>query len=274
MDRPLDGYVYGQEAAKLPTVPDVPGMLEAADIPLGDDSGGLPHSLEWYAGAKDRQKARDAESEELIHVRDALRNEWSDMACSELFGWISKIEAVANEPEPQDINALLARTVAERPYDKIEIDLLRSNVMIAEEERAKLREANSIVLERMRKLDTQVREQQEKENEEERIIKEQKRAAAEKKQRMEEALRKAQLAMFGRDPDEDEGDNDEIDEEAEVEGSGPLPPLSGLLPPQAIDGTIGTPGRGLSLPPTPPSRTGLARELPPLANTPVPPQLE
>jgi len=273
MDRPLDGFVYGQAPAKMPDLPNVVGMLEAADVPLGD-GGDLPHTLEWYAGAKDRQKARDEEAEQLTVVRDKLRNEWCNLACEELLGWISKVEAVANEPEPQDVNALLARTVSERPNDKVEIDLLRHIVTTEEEGKAKLREANRVVLERMHQLDVEVRERQVKEDEDERIIVEEKRIATAKKKKSEEALRKAQMAMFGRDVEEEEDENDEEhEEEAQIEGSGPLPPLGGPMPTQGVEGTIETPGRG-GLPATPSARTGLARELPPLANTPIPPTLE
>lgn len=275
MDRPLDGFVYGQAPSKLPDVPDVPGMLEVADVPLGD-GGDLPHTLEWYAGAKDRQKARDEETEQLIVVRDRLRNEWCDLACAELLGWVSKIDAVAKEPEPQDINALLARTVAERPNDKKEIDLIRGIVTTAEEGRAKLREANRVVLERVHKLHGEVRERQAKEDEDERVIAEEKRIAAEKKRKTEEALRRAQMALFGRDAEEEEeeGAHDDGLEETQIESSGPLPPLRGPMPAQGTDSNMETPGRELLLPATPSARTGMARELPPLENTPVPPTLE
>lgn len=251
MDRPTDGVVYGQPPSKLPDVPDIEGMFEAADVPKGDGSS-LPHSLEWYAGAKDRQKVRDAETEELVLAREELRNEWTDMAAGGMQQWITNVEDLANLMEPQDINALLARTMAERPADTNELDKLKGIVDGAEARRAELREANSGIIERLRIVEEQIRLKQQQDQAEDEARKERERIAREKKARSEEALRKAQALMYGEDP-EGEGESNDEDGDGEDEPAADAEGDSGAVP--AL-------------------RQGLNRELPPLADPPLPPPLQ
>merc|ERR1719393_235516 len=49
--------------------------MEASNIPLTDE---LPHSLEWYAGAKDREAARQKEIDGLLDEKNELRIEWAE----------------------------------------------------------------------------------------------------------------------------------------------------------------------------------------------------
>jgi hypothetical protein len=271
MDRPLDGFIYGQPPSKLPDVPDVVGMLEAADVPLGD-GGNLPHTLEWYAGAKERQAARNLEMETLVVSRNDLRNSWCDMAVEAMNTWIGNVEDLANLQEPQDINSLLARTVASRPYDTEEITKLKAIVTGAEARRAELREANASIIERLRTLEEKIHEKKHQDEVEEEARAEKERLRKEHKARSEEALRKAQSMMEGENDEggdaEEAEDEDEPADTTEVSG-GPLPPLpSPTLPSQSP----GTPGRGT--PPgigTPGRRT---QELPPLTDPPLPPTLQ
>merc|ERR1719446_1136736 len=100
-------------------------MFEAADIPTAEP-GSLPHTLEWYAQAPERQKKREEEMEQRANDRNDLRNEWCNMAMENVMTWIEKVESIANLQEPQDINELLARTVHERPGDTEEIDKLKA----------------------------------------------------------------------------------------------------------------------------------------------------
>lgn len=277
MDRPTHGQIYGQAPSKVPDVPDVNGMFEAADVPLGDGTN-LPHSLEWYAGAADRQKVRDAEVDELVVDRNDLRNEWCNMAREGMADWITKVEELANLQEPQDINSLLARTVAERPDDAGEIEKLKRIVTEAERQRAQLREANAGIIERLRVVEYEIHEKQNADQAEEEVRQEKERLAKEHRARSEEALRKAQELMYGHDPDnaeeDEEGDAGDDNEPGAEAGPGPLPPIQSPGPPRSPDvlGGSGAPGRGPT-PPAPSARSGLGRELPPIADPPPPPAL-
>lgn len=115
MDRPLDGLVYGQAPSTLPDVPDVDGMFVAVGLPEEPEGGGLPHSLEWYAGAKDREAARREEMDELIIRRNDLRSEWTNLIKDNLGVWSEKVDTIAAEPPPKGLAVLLARTAHEQP---------------------------------------------------------------------------------------------------------------------------------------------------------------
>jgi hypothetical protein len=246
MDRPTDGWIFGQAPSKLPTVPDIAGQFEAADIPKGDGDT-LPHSLEWYAGAKDRQKARDEETAQREIDRENLRNEWAGLAMEGLEAWAIRVEDLANLQEPQDINGLLARTVAERPSDTVEIEKLKGIVSGAESQRAQLREASAAVIERLKELEAQITAKNQQDQAEEEVRKEKVRAHREHMAACEEALHKAQAMMQG-----DHAEDEEEEEGSEGEGQDST----------TAEGNVGRP-----------LRSGLAAELPPLANPPAPPPL-
>lgn len=251
MDRPTDGWIYGQKPSKLPDVPDVDGMLEAADVPKGDGET-LPHTLEWYAGAKDRQKARDAETMQREVEREALRNEWADLAAMGIQDWMTKVEDLANLQEPQDINGLLARTFAERPNDTVEIEKLKGIVSTAEVQRSQLRDASAAVIERLKLLEQQISDKNVQDQADEEVRKEKERLHKEHKARSEAALRRAQAIMQG---EEVEDIDEEADEDEDPDSPRPL----------TAEATAGLP---------PPMRSGINRELPPIADPPPPPQLQ
>lgn len=272
VDRMHDGVIYGQPPSKLPDVPDIAGMFEAADIPKTDGSA-RPHSLEWYADAPNRQKKRDEETALLIIDRNDFRNEWCAEAKESMMTWIDKVESLANLQEPQDINELLARTVHQRASDTEEIQKLKSIMANAEEQRARLREENANVIERLRILDEKISEKNAADQAEEEERQEKERLIREYKAKSEEALRKAQQMMYGEEEDgAEEGTLSEGDAEEEV-GGGPLPPLKSPSP---------SPEKSLLFPDlspdplaaTPSARSGKGRELPPLSSPPPPPALD
>merc|ERR1719487_939969 len=95
--------------------------MEASNIPLTDE---LPHSLEWYAGAKDRQAARDKEIDELLFTKNDLRVEWAETISASLQEASEKVAGIQAEKEPLDLASTLARALHERPRDKAECDRL------------------------------------------------------------------------------------------------------------------------------------------------------
>jgi len=259
MDRWTDGQVYGQDPKhqKLPDVPDIESMMEVADVPLGDGPDVLPYSLEWYAGAKDRQLARDAEKEKLVVDRSQLRKTWSDLATTELSRWIDTIEEAAGSRENQEINILLARTVNERPYDTKEINLLKTAVDKAEQKRKVLREETKVILSTLRRVEDCVVAKEAHDAAEEQARLEKEKAEFERKAKAKAAVKKAQQMMYG-------GGDDDSDEEPASPGGEPeaeAPTSGGQLPPLNLPS--GSPGQ----------KTGMAAQLPPLDDPPVPPQL-
>jgi len=123
-----DGFVYGKAPKPPKEPPNVVELMEAADIPA-PSSTGLPHTLEWYRGAKDRKVARAKESQSLLARKNELRKQWNTLVLSNLEVSGKKVDSVAAEPQPVgDLALLLARTAHERPQHQKTIAELQNRL--------------------------------------------------------------------------------------------------------------------------------------------------
>mmetsp|Transcript_37766 Transcript_37766/g.108861 ORF Transcript_37766/g.108861 Transcript_37766/m.108861 type:complete len:304 (-) Transcript_37766:45-956(-) len=274
-----EGFVYGH-AVKQPRSkpPDVEGMMKAAGIP-GPKEGGLPHSLEWYRGAKERQAAREKEKEELLIVKNDYRKDWASIITDRLEDVGYRVDCIMKEPQPLGVLAeLLARTAHERPNAVDRIQELRTRLAVADQEKERLNLELANAREGLRTMEDSVRrkkvEGDEEEEERLRLAEEerQRKAKAEKQLRRNAALlRGEEWTESDSDASEDEGQAAAaLAADGEDAGTpGPSPALE--VPPTAGSREI----FGSGQPPTPGAvRGGLAQQLPPITDPPPPPRLE
>lgn len=272
MDLPVDGLIYGRAPSPPPLdVPDVVGMFEAANIP-GPKEGGLPFSLEWYAGAKDRAKAREKEKDRLLAQKAKLRTAWAEMIWDDMHFWGVKVDAVrAEPPTTSKLAELLARVMQERPDATNEIVAMRDELSRAAVERDRLCDELDTAREHLRDIETSL-----KEKEAEDVVEEEARIAREyaeraRKAQAEEALKKNKAMMLGQELPS-------AQEQGQVTEDGFMPSVpqtpagiaSSTLTAQASPVPEVLPG--VYTPPSPVGvRGGLASQLPPIAHPPPPP---
>mmetsp|Transcript_4505 Transcript_4505/g.10316 ORF Transcript_4505/g.10316 Transcript_4505/m.10316 type:complete len:291 (-) Transcript_4505:145-1017(-) len=260
-----DGFIYGRAPRPPAEPPNLPELFEAAGIPEGKEKGGLPHTLEWYRGAKDRQAARDKESDELLMKKNELRKQWNEEMWNTLGDMQAKVDAIFNEPQPRGALAeLLARVAHERPTYVEKVDVLRVRVEEAEREKVRLNGLMSSARNSLENIEVAIRQRhQEGDAEEvERLrVKEEERK---KKAKQDRVLKRMQALLQGVElpPTPPDG------EEPEPAEAQPRAPSPGLL-----NSTPGDPF-GTAVPPEPGAvRGGLSRELPPIVDRPLPPSL-
>lgn len=272
-----DGYVYGH-AVKQPrsNPPDVDAMFKAAGVP-GPKEGGLPHSLEWYRGAKARQAARDVEKEELLAVKHECKQGWASILSASLEDCGYRADCIMQEPQPLGLLAeLLARTAHERPKAVDRISELRMRLVKADEEKVRLNRELLEAREACRSVEDDVRRKKVEADKEEEDRKQEVLDERERKRKADKALRRNEALIRGEEWNETDSDasdgeqgqagnragKEEESEEEDGEGSPGLPA-------DELRDIFGT-----GEPPTPGAvRGGLLRELPPIVDPPPPPPL-
>jgi len=196
-----DGFVYGKAPNPPQNPPDVAELMEAANIPA-PSSTGLPHTLEWYRGAKDRKTARAKESQGLLVRKNELRKQWNALVLSSLGVIGEKVDSLAAEPQPVgDLALLLARTAHERPEHQKTIAELQDRLDVAVKAKECLDSELSLARTQLSDVETLMREldAQGDAEEEERLQK--KREEEDKKARNERLLRRNEALLRGEEPE-------------------------------------------------------------------------
>jgi len=256
-----EGYVYGQTPKKPTPIPDIPALFESVGVPKGK-LGDLPHTKEWYAGAKERQRLREIETEELYFRKDQLRTNWVDLVLDGLDVWGSKVTARLGERGPVvGLAELLARAAHERPSGEDRIEELLAKSKQAQADQARLRIELTDAREHIDQNEDQIRKREEEDvvTEQERLA--EKQAEKERMARAEKQLARQAALLRGEElPEESEDGGEAAAADAEEEGAGadPEPPV----PPSAVPAAsfLSEPSSS----PSPELRGGLARQLPPL----------
>jgi len=269
-----EGYVYGQAPKPPRGPPDVEGMMQAVGLP-GPVEGGLPFTLEWYAGAKERQAAREAEQELLLARKEELRGSWTELAWTDLAGWGAKVDTIAAEDNPlMGLAELLARAAHETPHEVDRIERLREQYSSALIEKDRLQGELATARRHLQRNEDAIRTKdlEDAALEEERL--EQKRVADLRKARAERALRRNEAMLRGEafeeeDEDDVDGGISQAEESAEEAYPPDVPARAGSRDETWLTGQHGPSSTGLP----PGARGGLARELPPLPDPPPPPPL-
>ncbi|CAE7239440.1 ADK2 [Symbiodinium sp. CCMP2592] len=95
-----EGWVYGQKPKDPEAPPDLESLFEAAGVPDKLTNGQPPFSPEWYAGAKERQRVRDAEIEKIMSQRNDVRHQWAELMWTDLSVWRDRIDYTGGEDRP------------------------------------------------------------------------------------------------------------------------------------------------------------------------------
>jgi len=246
MDRPIDGEIYGAPPVPPQEVPDVQAMLDTEGIPEGcEEEGGLPYSLEWYAGAKDRAAQRELELKEHHKRKNELRTDWVEVVLAELSEWRDKATRIATEEAPKDLGLLLAQTAAERPGDTAAIGKLKQLNDAATDKRDRLDTAFKDVISRLSETHRAVLEKEDEDDAAELARQEAEAAAKKRKAEVEEMLRQA---------------NETAQRKGRPKSAQPSP-----------EGSPRVAEQEQACSPSPLVRGGAGRALPPLQNAPAPP---
>eukprot|EP00933_Yihiella_yeosuensis_P013043 TRINITY_DN12272_c0_g2_i2.p1 TRINITY_DN12272_c0_g2~~TRINITY_DN12272_c0_g2_i2.p1 ORF type:complete len:340 (+),score=73.05 TRINITY_DN12272_c0_g2_i2:60-1022(+) len=311
-----EGYIYGRQKQEPADPPDLPGLFDAANIP--EKTGGiegLPHSPEWYAGAKDREKIRAAEFEKMLVQKASLRKDWADLVGDGLTTARDRLDMVMNLAEPlSDLKALVARTKHERPGDAGTFNSLHEVARLASIRQDKARQELRDIMDGMSTLEGEIKgkEAADAKAEEDRL--EEKRLADKRRRKNERMLKRQEALVRGEDPgplvedsDEEPGQKPPEDDlarllspqdESRPSTASSLPasavggrrkdPLSSPETSPAVRGSRphsenrrvrlsddldASPGHSPSTSPPPLQRSGISRELPPLDDPPIPPDL-
>eukprot|EP00928_Gymnodinium_smaydae_P081190 TRINITY_DN6474_c0_g1_i1.p1 TRINITY_DN6474_c0_g1~~TRINITY_DN6474_c0_g1_i1.p1 ORF type:complete len:312 (-),score=89.17 TRINITY_DN6474_c0_g1_i1:48-983(-) len=305
LDDPVDGYIYGQPPPVCEDrVPNVKDMFEAVGLP-DVEPGKLPYTLDWYAGAKDRAKAREIEKDMLLERKNDLRHSWAELVMRELAEAYDRVCGIMAEPEPLDLQLVRARVAHERPKDKEAVEDLRRQDAEFTGVRQMLKDELTAVRERLKTREIDIQRHEEDDQAKEDARKAEVAEERERKARMKRALARNEKRLRGEEcPDTDEeeqaiaaaaaaeaapGD----DSEQKATGSNlaaattqapgvptSLPPQTGALPPLQDPPLPAGPANGSAaagvapalggLPPRA-ARGGLAQQLPPLQSPPPPP---
>lgn len=269
-----EGWIYGAVPKKPVEFPDVIGLLEATGVPTNLD-GQLPHTEEWYAGAKDRIKQREKETRALYDQVGALRQEWADIVLNELALWSERVVQMRSEPGAYGkLQTQLARINHERPADVIRIQQLRDSLVESERVKEETEKQLVVVGDNIDRLQVEVKEKEAAEK----VLHEAKMAFLReeklRRKRNERLLRRAQAILAEKEPPPDSSDSDDVSPVSKKSGgTGESSPVSSA----AFHFRPGSGVRsfGLLEEPSPrtPKRGGIARELPPIVDPPPPPQL-
>jgi len=271
-----DGWVYGHKLQEPRPPGDMEAMFDVAGVPDRLTSGVLPFSPEWYAGAKERQRLRDIEREELLGKRRGVGREWSELIWTDLGTWTERINFLVEQPEPlADLQVLLARMKHERPDDVERFKRLEEVATKAENRQILVRGDLSNTLTKNVDLESKIRAKETEDDaaEAERI--EQKRIQEKRRRRGERALKRNEALLRGEEPPP-------IIEDSDAEVEAPTESASLVSSPmQTATACRPSSGRGLhsaggspaaSVSPSPPlQRGGMFRELPPIQDPTRPP---
>jgi len=278
--------MYGKEKKAAEAPGDLEGLFEAAGVPDKLTNGQLPFSPEWYAGAKERQRLRDIEKEELLAQRAGVRTEWAELVWTDLGTWRDRIDFTVSMPEPlADLQVLLARTKHERPEDVERYEELLEVAAKAEARQVQVRQELSATRSSIVDIEAEIRRKEEQDDAEEKDRIEKKRLADKRRRRAERVLKRNEALLRGEEPPP-------LVEDSEAEGmENPDSPTSAPSPSnnleESVNGskdilgsrtpketqTAGTPIDSSSAALASPTlqRGGMARELPPLQDPPQPP---
>lgn len=271
-----DGWVYGHKLQEPRPPGDMEAMFDVAGVPDRLTSGVLPFSPEWYAGAKERQRLRDIEREELLGKRRGVGREWSELIWTDLGTWTERINFLVEQPEPlADLQVLLARMKHERPDDVERFKRLEEVATKAENRQILVRGDLSNTLTKNVDLESKIRAKETEDDaaEAERI--EQKRIQEKRRRRGERALKRNEALLRGEEPPPIIEDSD-AEVEAPTESaslvSSPMQTATACRPSSGcgLHSAGGSPAASVS--PSPPlQRGGMFRELPPIQDPTRPP---
>eukprot|EP00913_Durusdinium_trenchii_P031285 g29292.t1 len=193
-----EGWVYGQKPKEPEAPPDLDSLFEAAGVPDQLTSGQPPFSPEWYAGAKERQRLRDLEIEQLQGLRNDSRHHWAELVWTDLQMWQDRIDFTVALPEPlADLQALLARTKHERPDDVFGFEAIQTIADQAEVRQVQVREDLADAKQRMTDIEDKVRQQEAADEAAEKERLERKRLAEKRRRRAERVLKRNEALLRG-----------------------------------------------------------------------------
>ncbi|CAE7217985.1 ADK2 [Symbiodinium sp. CCMP2592] len=196
-----EGWVYGQKPKDPEAPPDLESLFEAAGVPDKLTNGQPPFSPEWYAGAKERQRVRDAEIEKIMSQRNDVRHQWAELMWTDLSVWRDRIDYTASLAEPlADLQALLARTKHERPDDVARFQEIQEIAAKAGVRQGQVRKHLVEAKEQMMDIEGKVRLKEEEDEAAEKDRLEKKRLAEKRRRRAERALKRNEALLLGEDP--------------------------------------------------------------------------
>mmetsp|Transcript_36624 Transcript_36624/g.98123 ORF Transcript_36624/g.98123 Transcript_36624/m.98123 type:complete len:290 (+) Transcript_36624:106-975(+) len=254
-----EGTVYGVAPQEPKEPPDLDLLFEGADLPGGRDNS-LPFSLEWYAGAKERQRLRDEERERLDARRVQLRAGWTDLMDHDISDWIGRVNALASDDGSAAMGALsglaelVARAAQESPDDAERNEQLVQAFARSEAEDDALNLELRATRGGLQTCKEAIQQAEARAVADDEAKAEAKRVHEARRAKAEEELRRQEALLRGEDPDAVSVPT------ARPDGS-PLPPL----PPAAAGRVASAEGAGRRL-----ARSGPATELPPLQDPPRP----
>lgn len=273
-----EGWVYGQKPKEPEAPPDVESLFEAAGVPDKLTNGQPPFSPEWYAGAKERQRVRDAEIEKIMSQRNDVRHQWAELMWTDLSVWRDRIDYTASLAEPlADLQALLARTKHERPDDVARFQEIQEIAAKAAIRQGQVRKHLVEAKEQMMDIEGKVRLKEEEDEAAEKDRLEKKRLAEKRRRRAERALKRNEALLRGEDPpplvedSEEEGFQPEDDPKDLMQELIEASPQGKRTRSSRSEDSPAATSLANSLSPPPLQRGGLARELPPLQDPPLPP---
>lgn len=253
-----EGTVYGVAPQQPQDPPDLDLLFEGADLP-GGRSNELPFSLEWYAGAKERQRLRDEERERLDTRRVQLRGGWTELMDHDISEWIGKVDALEIDDGSTAVGALrglaelVARAAQESPDDVERNEQLVRALARSETEDDLLNRELRMTRSGLQTCVELIQQAEAEAVADDEAKAEAKRVQEARRAKAEEELRRQEALLRGEDPDA-------VSVSAARPDGSPLPPL-----PPAAAGPAATEGAARRM-----TRSGPATELPPLQDPPRP----
>lgn len=236
----LEGTIYGQAPKEPSPIPDIQGIFDAAGIPKGK-LGELPHSKEWYAGAKKRAKLREEEVEILYEKKGSLRRDWVNFVTAGLAVWDDRIHAMQKMRGPTGgLAEQLARAAHERPFDEERIAILNDKSDTAAANLERLTAELASVKASINESQVEILKKEALDAAQDETRNEEKLLAKEKKERADKELARQAALLRGEELDEDNANGAENQPDANL--------LLSDIPKS----------------PSPELRGGLGRQLPPL----------
>lgn len=253
-----EGTVYGVAPQQPKDPPDLDLLFEGADLPGGRDNS-LPFSLEWYAGAKERQRLRDEDRERLDTRRVQLRGVWTELMEQDISEWLGKVDALLLDDGSAAVGALgglaelVARAAQETPDDVERNEQLVQALARSEAEDDLLNQELSTTRHGLQTVAGVIQQAEADAVADDEAKAEAKREQEARRARAEEELRRQEALLKGEDPDA-------VSESGARPDGSPLPPL-----PPAAAGPAAAEGSPRRM-----ARSGPATELPPLQDPPRP----
>jgi len=252
-----EGTVYGVAPQQPKDPPDLDLLFEGADLPGGRDNS-LPFSLEWYAGAKERQRLRDEERERLDTRKIELRGGWTKLMEQDISEWIGKVDALISDDGSAAVGALrglaelVARAAQESPDDVERNEQLVQALARSETEDDLLNRELRTTRHGLQTCAEVIQQAEAEAVADDEAKAEAKRVQEARRAKAEEELRRQEALLRGEDPDA-------VSVSAARPDGSPLPPLPPATGLAAAEGAA----RRMT-------RSGPATELPPLQDPPRP----